>query len=132
MSSLNAKFQNYFKRLESFENWTGKVEPELLARAGLYLAGDGHTTCYSCQEQVVICNETVNPWIVHMTRNPFCPHILINRKSIHNVEIKDRATSSESMKFYDLTIYDKFSYEDVKDALEHFMQESKYTPSTIT
>ena len=67
-----------------------------------------------------------------MTCNPLCPHILINRKSIHEVALKDKTNVTESAKVCDLTLYDKFSYEDIKQALEQYMKETNFAPSTVT
>ena len=131
MSNLNAKYQNYYNRLESFKLWTGNVKPELLASVGFYLNDVGESTCYSCQTKLSKWDKDVNPWIFHMAYNPFCPHILINRKSFES-EADVNSLEEKTPLVNDLTIFDKYSCKDVNQALESFMNENNYAPSTVT
>ena len=124
---------SYFKRLDTFRNWNGKVSANLLARAGFYSTGNSdQTVCFVCKQEFSGWNEDEDPWLVHYVKNSDCPYVVLNSKAIQNakdrVQIKNHLKSSM---VEELVQSGKYTAIDVKQALEFYLFEFGIVPQTL-
>lgn len=79
----NISYRTYQRRLESFQNWNGKVKPSLLASCGFYYTSkDDICKCFYCGVEIFKWNYDDCPITEHCKFNKYCDLIECLNKSV--------------------------------------------------
>lgn len=95
-------YQSFERRIQRFKNWTGSVDPRLLARAGFfYTDREDYVICFACGIGVKNWDSSCDPWSEHQKYKPKCPFLQTGLKDYRReIEALKYATFEERLKSF--------------------------------